>query len=175
MAGVRIKVDAREVREVLQRLRRAGKRLRPAFVEIGEHMQDVVDRRFTTERGPGGVAWKPLLLSSYANKPSLKKLTNTRRLRESIIYSALQHALIQGTNVVYAAIHQLGGKTPSHVIKPKRKKALAWLGGLHPVKSVQHPGSRIPARPYLGFDDDDIQESVEIISDHIQRAIDGRV
>ncbi len=49
----------------------------------------------------------------------------------------------------YAAIHQFGGKTAAHTIVPKKGKALAWPGGPGPVKKVDHPGSKIPARPML--------------------------
>lgn len=55
-----------------------------------------------------------------------------------------------GSNKVYAAIHQLGGQTKPHEIKPKNKKALAFNGRV--VKKVNHPGSKIPARPYLPID-----------------------
>lgn len=56
-----------------------------------------------------------------------------------------------GSDRAYAAIHQLGGRTAASVIRPKNKKALYWPGARHPVKSVNHPGSNIPARPYLPF------------------------
>ena len=52
-----------------------------------------------------------------------------------------------GSDRKYAAIHQLGGKTAAHKIRPKRKKALAFGGGVY--KSVNHPGSKIPARPFF--------------------------
>lgn len=29
-----------------------------------------------------------------------------------------------------------------HIIEPRDKKALAWPGGLHPVKRVHHPGTQ---------------------------------
>jgi len=32
--------------------------------------------------------------------------------------------------------------TPAHVILPKHKKALYWAGAPHPVKKVNHPGTR---------------------------------
>lgn len=58
---------------------------------------------------------------------------------------------IIGSDRRYAAIHQLGGKTPAHVIKPRNKKALFWPGAGHPVGAVKHPGSKIPARPFFPF------------------------
>lgn len=56
-----------------------------------------------------------------------------------------------GSDRRYAAIHQLGGRTPARVIRPRNGKALWWPGAAHPVRSVNHPGSRIPARPFLPF------------------------
>lgn len=32
--------------------------------------------------------------------------------------------------------------TPPHVIRPKNKKALYWKGATHPVKQVNHPGTK---------------------------------
>ena len=49
--------------------------------------------------------------------------------------------------MVYAAIHHFGGRTKPHVIRAKNAKALALPGG--PRRSVNHPGSNIPARPFL--------------------------
>ena len=37
--------------------------------------------------------------------------------------------------------------TSAHIIKPVKKKALYWKGARHPVKSVQHPGTR--ANPFM--------------------------
>ena len=37
--------------------------------------------------------------------------------------------------------------TDPHVIRPRNKKALFWKGAAHPVKSVQHPGSK--ANPFV--------------------------
>lgn len=49
--------------------------------------------------------------------------------------------------VVYASIHEYGGVTPPHVILPKKKKALAFGGGVY--AKVNHPGSRILEKRYL--------------------------
>ena len=56
-----------------------------------------------------------------------------------------------GQSKNYAAIHQFGGKTSAHKIVPKKKKALAFGGIVR--KSVNHPGSTIPARPFLPIDE----------------------
>ncbi|MDR0402031.1 MAG: phage virion morphogenesis protein, partial [Treponema sp.] len=74
-------------------------------------------------------------------------------------------SVIVGSNMVYSRIHQEGGKTGAHIIKPRHKKALAFKGIVR--RLVKHPGSDIPARPFLGvpkdferqfFDDPAIKE-----------------
>lgn len=53
--------------------------------------------------------------------------------------------------IPYAAIHEFGGKTRPHRIEPRNAKALAFQMGGKDVfaRYVNHPGSNIPARPYL--------------------------
>lgn len=84
--------------------------------------------------------------------PGYKILQDSGALAGSItqFYDATQ--AVVGTNKVYAAIHQFGGKTKAHTIKAKRGRALA-LPGIGPRRSVQHPGSVIPARPFLVVSD----------------------
>jgi phage gpG-like protein len=50
--------------------------------------------------------------------------------------------------MVYARIHQQGGKTAAHTITPYQAKALRFNGRF--AARVRHPGSRIPPRPYMG-------------------------
>lgn len=64
-----------------------------------------------------------------------------------------------GTNVVYAKIHEYGGTTKPHRIEPRNAKALRFATAMSIktkkatryafVQYVNHPGSRIPARPWL--------------------------
>jgi len=57
-----------------------------------------------------------------------------------------------GPTLVYGAIHETGGRTKAHVIKARKAGgalAFAHKGANVVVKSVQHPGSLIPARPYM--------------------------
>ncbi len=55
-------------------------------------------------------------------------------------------------DVKYAAIQEYGGRTPPHDIVPDKARALAFIAGGRQVFAaiVHHPGSTIPARPYLG-------------------------
>lgn len=53
--------------------------------------------------------------------------------------------------VPYARIQEEGGQTGPHVILPRNVSVLAFEGpaGLVFAKRVNHPGSNIPARPYM--------------------------
>lgn len=73
----------------------------------------------------------------------------TGTLRRSISRRVTGVKGVVGSNLKYAAIQEFGGTTGPHVIRPKNKKALFWPGATHPVKSVNHPGSKIKPKRYL--------------------------
>jgi HK97 gp10 family phage protein len=56
-----------------------------------------------------------------------------------------------GTNLIYAAIHEYGGTTRTHVIEARNVKALAFQMSGQDVfcKRVNHPGSHMPERSFL--------------------------
>ena len=61
-------------------------------------------------------------------------------------------ASVASVGVPYAAIQEYGGQTAPHEILPVKAQALAFVGvgGQVFARRVQHPGSQIPARSYLG-------------------------
>ena len=74
------------------------------------------------------------------------KSVNTGHLRRGIANIRRGMTVtIHTSNIKYAPMVEYG--TRSHIIKPKNKKALYWRGATHPVKKVNHPGSK--AKPYL--------------------------
>lgn len=56
--------------------------------------------------------------------------------------------------------------TSAHIIKPVRKQALYWKGAAHPVRSVQHPGTR--ANPFMKRGAEHSEGEIQMI---FQRAI----
>lgn len=87
-----------------------------------------------------------------------------------------------GTNVEYARIHELGGQTKPHLIKA-RGRSLRWVDsggftfsaktgkvtdGFIYRKEVHHPGSKIPARPYLR---PALEEKRQAIVERINQAV----
>ena len=132
---------------------------------IGEALVSGTLKRFDAEEEPTGKKWKP---SARAAAEGGKTLTDEAFLRRSIDYAATPDKVMVGSNLPYARIHQEGGKTSPHVIRPKRKKALAFGGIVR--KKVNHPGSDIPARPYLGVSKEDMEEVRETMADFLAGA-----
>jgi phage gpG-like protein len=147
-------------------MRRAGNPS-PVMKAIGERVVRQTFERFNAGGpAPDGTPWAPVKRPHPRARGILRV---TDQLRDSNRYQILgPAALAVGTNKVYGAIHQFGGKTSPHTILPYRKKALFWPGALHPVKSVRHPGSAIPARPYLGISQKDSDEIISMIGEYIE-------
>lgn len=56
--------------------------------------------------------------------------------------------------------------TAAHIIRPVKKKALYWKGASHPVKSVQHPGTK--PNPFMKRGAERSEGQVQLI---FQRAV----
>ena len=170
MTGVRvgIEVDDAAVRAALTRLIGALDDPRPVMNEIAKKLEASTIDRFERERGPGGAPWRK---SQRARREGGQTLSDDGDLRRSITPFASDVEAVVATNVAYAAIHQFGGRTPPRTIRPKRKRALFWPGARHPVRKVNHPGSVIPARPFLGVDDGDRAAILEVVRRRVAEAV----
>ena len=147
-------------------LRRIASRLRdpaPALDAVGASLAASARLRFRSGRGPDGAPWKP---SARARREGGQTLVDTARLARSIAHRVSGRAVEVGTNVAYASAHQFGARTPPRTIRPRNRKALAFrVGGRLLIrKSARHPGSTIPARPFLGADAADRREIARIVS-----------
>ena len=98
-----------------------------------------------------------LLAKVEANLSGEVLRTRSGALKASIAASLTADAStvtveLTSAGVPYAAIQEHGGRTPAHDIVPVKALALAFagLGGTVFARRVHHPGSTIPARPYLG-------------------------
>jgi phage virion morphogenesis protein len=157
-ALIRIQIDDREVVNMLHRLRSKMADMSPFMKNAGEILVEGTKERFQSQTDPEGRPWKALTPAYAAAKKKNKGriLTLSGQLGETIRYQLSgSSTVLVGSNKIYAAIHQLGGKTGPRTIRPKTKRALFWPGAARPVKSVRHPGSNIPARPYLGVGERD--------------------
>lgn len=164
-------INDREIIAALDRLHAKAGRLGPAFKNIGEELLRSTQDRFAAQIDPDGQRWQAISVASIAAKQlrghSTQILRQRGYLADTIRYQANESGIRIGTNRIYGAIHQFGGKTKPHLIKPRNKKALSWPGGRHPSKSVKHPGSDIPARPFLGASRQDRDRILEVVADHL--------
>ena len=144
MSGASLQIDldtveiAAEVRELVAGMANSVQLMR----EVGAQLLSITKDRFADQVGPDGTPWTP---SERARRENGQTLVRTSRLKRSLSRAAGPGVAKVGTNVVYAAIHQFGGK--------------AGRGG-----SVE-----LPARPYLGIGDRDRPAIEDVISSHIAR------
>lgn len=143
---VQIKIEDK-ISPHLARQARALADRRPMLEGMGLALVSMTQRAFQ-DSALRPASWAPVKKGGLKNAP----LRLSGALYQSIKLSGLNNnSVTVSSDRRYAAIHQLGGKTRPHIIRPTLKKALAWPGGAHPVRMVRHPGSRIPARPFFPF------------------------
>lgn len=130
--------------------RRSGQRS-ALMGRIAGDMADAVAENFSQQGRP---RWADLKSVQIRRGAGYKILQVTGRLAASISRSSDDTTARVGTNLVYARIHQFGGRTKAHVIRAKNKRALYTPYG--PRKQVNHPGSNIPARPFLSLTERDL-------------------
>lgn len=133
-------------------IRRSGAR-QALMRGIAGDMADAVEENFAQQGRP---RWAELRSVGVSRGAGYRILQDSGRLAASITRSFDDSTARVGTNVVYARIHQFGGRTKAHVIRAKNKRALYTPFG--PRKKVNHPGSVIPARPFLSLTESDLQK-----------------
>jgi phage gpG-like protein len=119
------------------------------------------------------------LIERSAKKKVSGPVLNARtgRLRRSIHARAqgtgIDAVVTVGSTVEYAAIHEFGGKTPPRTILPRRAKALRFGAGGQTIfaRRVNHPGSRIPEKPYMRPSLEESREKIERLIGRAFKAI----
>lgn len=158
-------VDSAPVVATLEKLVKATTRRAPLMRDIAGIMEGAVEENFAQEGRPKWLGLK----NPDKRRSGGQILQDSGRLASSITSASDNDSAEVGTNVKYAAIHQFGGKTRPHVIRPRNKKALAFGGRV--VKQVNHPGSTIPARPFLQLDPSDENEIIETVENYLQGVV----
>lgn len=167
------KIDDREILRALDRLHSKSANLHPCLKNIGEHLVESTQQRFTNEEDPEGKRWAALRDSTLKRKKSTKILTESHQLRDSVVYAVRNNGLRVGTNKVYGAAHQFGIDKDMHVPAHKRAVTKAWGKELKfPVWAQVKAHSfnpKLPARPFLGFSASDRTEIRAIVEDYIMQ------
>lgn len=149
---------------LIRALKSRSKNLKPVMAAIGNLVVKSVRQNFREEGRPD--KWEK------SRKHKGRTLLGTGALMKGIHYE-----LDTDGNAVtvktgpqqYAAIHQFGGTIGAHDIVARNRKALRFtVGGLTLYrKSVHHPGSRIPARPYMLLQEEDETKIKDILANRI--------
>ncbi|PVX80045.1 phage virion morphogenesis protein [Paraburkholderia unamae] len=189
---IEITIDTSRLEATLDRLVAAVADASPVMREISDIMWDAVEENFAQQGRPRWLGLKPSTLQQRVGGQlgkgrgvlksgawslqigqrvarSLKILQASGRLASSITPAYDATSARVGTNVVYAAIHQFGGQTRAHVIRPKNAKALHF-GGIF-AKQVNHPGSKIPARPFLAITPSDGVAIEEAMANYLRNVV----
>ncbi|MDP3014247.1 MAG: phage virion morphogenesis protein, partial [Candidatus Subteraquimicrobiales bacterium] len=161
MVTISVKVEDGEVRAMLRGIAERTGNLTPAMRLIGQIIRNSVVKNFMEGGRPQ--KWKPhaeaTIMGGIRKKDFKKKgglrvaasrrlskgkvLVDTARLQNSIKSKAFKDRAEIGTKVIYAAIHQFGGKA----------------GRGHKVN--------VPARPFLMVQGEDWTEIRAALTDHI--------
>jgi len=186
--GLQLVIDDADVRAGLNRIAEAGGDIRPAQEDIGAYLVTSTQRRFERETAPDGAKWKRLSPRTAEKRIKGRRrgydniLRVSRRLEQSIFEEVDAEGVRVGSNVVYAAIHQEGGT----IEMPARTQTIYQNYDARrdhfdprfrsPRRSnfardvnVKAHSVTIPARPYLGLDDADRAEILEIIEEHFRQ------
>ena len=147
-----IEYDDAAVRDALERLMRAGSDLSPVMREIAGHLEDSAAESFELESAPDGTPWAPLAEATkqdrrrrgYRDGPILERAGD---LIASITSDSDATSAVAGTNLVFAARHQLGFEGPDSLGR----------------------NINTPARPFLGLWPEHVHLVIEAIHRHFTR------
>ncbi len=178
------KIDYAPVLSAMRRAANVMQNTAPLMGNIAGIMHAAVMMNFQAQGRPAWKALAPSTRLSQAMGGQWKNLAkggkvqprsagmilgDTGMLKSSVQPSNSRTEAVVGSNLVYAAIHHFGGKTKAHVIRPKNKRALSF-GGIV-VRQVNHPGSNIPARPFLKLEPRDLRAIVLASQRHYNKAL----
>ena len=163
MAGVSIRIEGSE--EVGRRLAATAARLehpRALWEQIGNAGQVQTQLRFEREQDPDGKIWPRSIRSLLTGG---KTLSNSGDLKNKISYEASDTGVAIGSNAIYAAIHQFGGR-----IEAKTPAGLMFrIAG----QWVRKHFVDIPRRAFLGISPDDAEAFIEKADEYVADPLGG--
>lgn len=195
MSGVLIEAhsDGLEgLHKALTRMRLLGESPRSIWEAIGNYGANSTRERFKNQTGPDGQRWKA---SKRALKTGGLTLQLKGHLRGSISHKSNASGAEWGSNMVYAAIHQFGGKIDrlafsstlrlrtgkgGALLRQKDHSHLAVFAKASHKKAVERRYTvgahaiTMPARPYLGVNADDGRLMLEVANKAVDLAAHNR-
>lgn len=160
--------DLAEFTQALRALAQRTQNLKPVLTDIAQYQERQYQKAFDANRSPDGIPWQPLAPSTLAQKRNPKMLVESvGRIPGSRFSEVTNNKIVVGYGDPLAAIHDQGATIPERVVVPKNRKALYWANAPYPVKRVRIPATRLPARPLIGFSEQNIQEWTAIVQDEL--------
>lgn len=163
-AQIQVTLDDKDVMAKLSEVAARGKNLQPALAGFGDYLILVTKDRFQTEQDPEGKPWKPLSEFTLLQKNRWEILTESTDLKTSFRRAADDTSVRMGTDNEYAALHQFGLKKTLNIKSHQRKTKTGTATVKAHTRKVD-----MPARPFLGFTDQDRSELIETIKEHLLR------
>ncbi|OUI99529.1 phage virion morphogenesis protein [Acetobacter cibinongensis] len=172
MGGITVHGSTQQIRDALGRVAEIGRDPSRVLSALGTGIVRHTKWRMEAGVDPHGKRWdsyaplNPIYASTKeGNGILLGRGGMGSGLAGSITSAVEGHTLVWGSNKIYSRIHQLGG-----IIQPKTKRWLSFhMGG----KLWHFDSVEIPARPYLGFTDEDRTFLIEELGDYLARAVQG--
>lgn len=185
MAGASIIVDDAVVLEAIDDLARRADDRWPLMSSIGGYLVTAAQRRIERETGPGDVKWgrlSPRTANKRVNGRARgydHMLRVSGRLYGSLTSASDNDSAEAGTNAVYAGPQQFGAEIVQHArsqriyrFHDKRTDRIDYRfrsrsrSNFESWATIGEHKVTIPARPFLGFDDVDRGEVIQIVADY---------
>jgi phage virion morphogenesis protein len=153
--------------------------------EMAAYLLFSTQQRFQRQVGPDGQKWKPLARRTTMAKVRGRRrgaaniLRVTTRLYSSLVADSGDTFAEVGTNVEYAAAHHFGAEITQYARSQrasfkKIRKRYSFVkrgtkGAVDRNITIGEHKVKIPARPYLGFNEHDRAELIAIGEDWMRR------
>ena len=162
--GASVAIDASQVAALARRLRAAAAAPTAPLMEAIAAAGESATRARIAAGGPApdGSAW-PSRHPDYVNPFPL--LNREGGLVDSLATQASAESAEWGSNLIYTRIHQLGG-----TIEPKNADALRFMLG---EETVTAKSVTIPARPYLGWGEDEVRMVEDVVEAWLEQSLGG--
>jgi phage virion morphogenesis protein len=155
----RIELRGKEaVEKLFKRMADRCNNLGHVWGTIGEYMvRRTIRERFEKEQDPNGNRWVRWSKSyreemNARGKGGNRILTDTGELRRSIVYRSTSNGVEFGTNKAYGRMHQHGARKGEYGTVDKKIK---FPGGTETTIKEPNPLGRVPARPFLGINEEE--------------------
>lgn len=141
-----INVSTDEVERAITELLQKGEDLTAPMKSIGEEMINRTQQRFRDKEAPDGTPWKDNSPVTEKRKGHGRVLEGeSNELSKQFSYSAASDSVEWGSLMVYAAMQNYGGTKAE----------------------FPHLWGDIPGREFIGLSDDDEDEVLAILGDHL--------